>query len=64
MQALDDKRISIDTNHPNTVAPLLISNNGIPYSSNHIVPVPYDNPTFINQSGTIYDDTTIGKTYF
>ena len=68
LQTLDDqKRISIDTNNPNTIVSHLIPNNIITYPPNHVIPVPYDNPMFINSPRTVFDEeenSTIRKTYF
>ena len=70
LEALDNKETSStngdDTNHSNTVVPLLVPNNTTTHPLNHVTPVKYDNPTFINQSENISDDddNTLARTNF
>jgi hypothetical protein len=59
LNALDNKEIFInglDINNPNTIVHRYMPNNTIIHSSNHVVPVTYDNPAFINESGIIIHD--------
>ena len=72
LDALDNKKettvVIVESNKSNTVLPLLASdiergesasNGTLIYPSNHSIPMNYDNPTFINQSETINNNTKI-----
>jgi hypothetical protein len=65
LEALDNQE-TLSTNDSNTVVPLLVPNNTTTHPSNHVTPVTYNNPTFINQSETIPDDddNTLARTNF
>jgi len=68
LKALDENRTSIDyidPHNPDTIVHLPLPNNTIVHRSNHVVPVAYDNATYLHQPGTIPDDDeNMGKTYF
>ncbi len=67
LAALDNKETSLEDDDKNTVVPLLVPVNTHTQSSNRVLPITYDNPTFVDQPETISDDdndNNMARTHF